>query len=75
MMAKKYLRTEEIVKEIQRLESSEYVALARTSEEVEVALQQYLAELQRLEEKGMALDAAGISRCQLEAMADCMLGD
>ncbi len=74
-MAKKYLRIKEIVKEIQRLESSEYVALAKTSEEVEVALQQYLAELQRLEEKGMALDAAGISRLQLETMADFIVGE
>ena len=73
-MAKKYLRIEEVVQEIRRLEESEYVALAKTSEEVEVALQQYLAELQRLEEKGMALDAAGISRLQLETMADFIVG-
>lgn len=74
-MAKNYLRIEDMVKEIQRLERSEYVALGRASEETEVALRQYLAELQRLEEKGILLDAAGISRMQLEAMAGCVLGE
>lgn len=74
-MAKNYLRIEDMVKEIQRLERSEYVALGRASEETEVALRQYLAELQRLEEKGMALDAAGISRLQLETMADFIVGE
>lgn len=74
-MAKNYLRIEDMVKEIQRLERSEYVALGRASEETEVALRQYLAELQRLEEKGILLDAAGISRIQLEAMAGCVLGE
>ena len=74
-MAKNYLRIEDMVKEIQRLERSEYVALGRASEETEVALRQYLAELQRLEEKGILLDAAGISRLQLEEMAGCVLGE
>ena len=74
-MGKKYLRVEEMVKEIQRLESSEHVALARASEQAEVALQQYLAELQRLEEKGKVLEAAGINSCLLESIVECAFGE
>ena len=74
-MAKRYPMIEDVLKEIQRLESSDLVALARKSEEVECACRQYMAELQRLEEKGKDLAAAGISVVQLEAIADCMYAE
>lgn len=74
-MAKKYLLIEDIAREIERLESSDYVALARRSEEVECACRHYMAELQRLEEKGIALDAAGMTIARLDALAECAFGE
>lgn len=69
-MARKYLHFEEMVQEINRLENSPHVAIARTAEKLEVSLRQYMAELQRLEEKGIALEKAGITETWMEAVAD-----
>lgn len=70
-MAKKYLLIEDVVKEIERLENSPYVALARRSEEVEHACRAFMGELQRLEEKGKALDESGVTMERLDILAEC----
>lgn len=74
-MAKKYLLIEDVANEIERLEGSDYVALARRSEEVERRCRDYMAELQRLEEKGIALAAAGMTIAKLDALAECNFGE
>lgn len=64
-MAKRYVKPEDVEREIVRLEKSSYVKLAKTYESVEQVRREYLVELQRLEAKGMDLAAAGISMSML----------
>ena len=70
-MAKKYdgfLTDEEVEREIERLNASEMVALARREARLRYKRRQYLYQLRDLEKKGQALLKAGITREVLDAM-------
>ena len=70
-MAKKYdgfLTDEEVEEEIERLNKSEAVALARRKARLDYRRRQYLYQLRDLEKKGKALLKAGITREVLDAM-------
>lgn len=70
-MATKYegfLTDEEVEREIERLNSSEMVALARREARLKYKRRQYLYQLRDLEKKGKALLEAGITREVLDAM-------
>ena len=70
-MAKKYegfLTDEEVEREIERLQDSEMVALARREARLRYKRRQYLYQLRDLEKKGKALIAAGITREVLDAL-------
>lgn len=70
-MPKKYegfLTDEQVEREIERLNASEAVALARRKARLEYRRRQYLYQLRDLEKKGKALLAAGITREVLDAM-------
>ena len=70
-MAKKcdgFLTDEEVEQEIERLNASEAVALARRKARLEYRRRQYLYQLRDLEKKGKALMKAGITREILDAM-------
>lgn len=70
-MATKYegfLTDEQVEQEIERLNASEAVALARRKARLEYRRRQYLYQLRDLEKKGKALLAAGITREVLDAI-------
>lgn len=70
-MPKKYegfLTDEQVEREIERLNASEAVALARRKARLEYRRRQYLYQLRDLEKKGKALLKAGITREVLDAM-------
>lgn len=70
-MAKKYdgfLTDEEVEEEIERLNKSEAVAIARRKARLEYRRRQYLYQLRDLEKRGKALMEAGITREVLDAM-------
>ena len=70
-MSKKFdgfLSDEEVEREIERLNASEMVALARREARLRYKRRQYLYQLRDLEKKGKALMAAGITRDVLDAM-------
>lgn len=70
-MAKKYdgfLTDEEVEREIERLNASDAVALARRDARLRYKRRQYLYQLRDLEKKGQALLKAGITREVLDAM-------
>jgi hypothetical protein len=70
-MATKYegfLTDEQVEQEIERLNASEAVALARRKARLEYRRRQYLYQLRDLEKKGKALLAAGITREVLDSM-------
>ena len=70
-MATKYegfLTDEEVEREIERLNASEMVALARREARLKYKRRQYLYQLRDLEKKGKALIEAGITREVLDAM-------
>lgn len=70
-MAKKYdgfLTDEEVEVEIEKLNASEAVALARREARLRYRRRQYLYQLRDLEKKGNALLDAGITREVLDAM-------
>lgn len=70
-MAKNYdgfLTDEQVEREIERLNSSELVALARRETRLKYKRRQYLYQLRDLEKKGKALMDAGITREVLDAM-------
>lgn len=62
------LTDEEVEREIERLNASEAVALARRKARLEYRRRQYLYQLRDLEKKGQALMKAGITREVLDAM-------
>lgn len=62
------LTDEEVEKEIERLNASEYVALARRKQRLDYRRRQRLYSLRDLEKKGKALMEAGITREVLDAM-------
>lgn len=63
-----WLTDEEVEREIERLNGSEAVALARRKARLEYRRRQYLYQLRDLEKKGKALLAAGITREVLDNM-------
>lgn len=63
-----FLTDEEVEQEIERLNNSEAVALARRKARLEYKRRQYLYQLRDLEKKGKALLEAGINREVLDAM-------
>lgn len=70
-MATKYedfLTDEQVEQEIERLNASEAVALARREARLCYKRRQYLYQLRDLEKKGKALMKAGITREFLDAM-------
>jgi hypothetical protein len=62
------LTDEQVEAEIERLNASEAVALARREARLKYRRRQYLYQLRDLEKKGKALMAAGITREILDAM-------
>lgn len=69
MKEKEYgLTDEEVEAEIERLNASEAVALARREARLRYKRRQYLYQLRDLEKKGKALLKAGITREVLDAM-------
>lgn len=64
------LTDEQVEKEIERLNASEAVALARRKARLEYRRRQYLYQLRDLEKKGKALMKAGITREILDRMYD-----
>ncbi len=62
------LTDEEVEREIERLNASEAVALARRKARLEYRRRQRLYQLRDLEKKGKALMKAGITREVLDAM-------
>lgn len=70
-MARNYsnwLTDEQVEQEIERLNASEEVALARREARLKYKRRQRLYQLRDLEKKGKALLAAGITREVLDAM-------
>ena len=65
------LTDEQVEREIERLNASPAVALARRERRLKYRRRQYLYQLRDLEEKGKALAAAGITREVLDGMYDC----
>jgi hypothetical protein len=63
-----FLTDEQVELEIERLNASEAVALARRKARLEYRRRQYLYQLRDLEKKGKALMEAGITREILDAM-------
>lgn len=63
-----WLTDEEVEREIERLNGSEAVALARREARLRYKRRQYLYQLRDLEKKGKALLAAGITREVLDAL-------
>ena len=62
---------EEVEREIERLNESEAVALARREARLKYKRRQYLYQLRDLEKKGKAMLKAGITREVLDAMYEC----
>ena len=65
------LTDEEVEAEIERLNASEAVALARREARLRYRRRQQLYNLRDLEKKGQALLASGITREVLDAMYSC----
>ena len=63
-----FLTDEQVEAEIEKLNASEAVALARREQRLRYRRRQYLYQLRDLEKKGKALMAAGITREVLDAM-------
>ena len=66
---KDYLTDEEVELEIERLQASPMVALARKEQRIRYRRRQYLYALRNYEKKGVELLAAGITMEVLEALA------
>ena len=62
------LTDEQVEREIERLNASEAVALARRKARLEYRRRQYLYQLRDIEKKGKALMKAGITREVLDEM-------
>ena len=67
-MAKEFLTDEQVEREIERLNASSDVALARRYQRFKYRRRQYLYQLRDLEKRGRALKAAGITQETLDDM-------
>ena len=63
-----WLTDEEVEREIERLNASQAVALARREQRLRYKRRQYLYQLRDYEKKGKALMEAGITREVLDAL-------
>ena len=66
---KDFLTDEQVEKEIERLQDSPLVALARKEQRIRYRRRQYLYQLRNYEKKGKELKKAGITMDILESMA------
>lgn len=66
---KEFLTDEQVEQEIERLQGSPLVALARKEQRIRYRRRQYLYALRNYEKKGVELLAAGITMEVLEALA------
>lgn len=66
-----FLTDEEVEREIERLNASEAVALARREQRLRYKRRAYLYNLRDLEKKGKALMKAGITKELLEVQFAC----
>ena len=66
---KDYLTDDQVEKEIERLQNSPMVALARKEQRIRYRRRQYLYSLRNFEKKGKELAEAGITMEILESMA------
>lgn len=69
-MARDYLTDDEVEQEIERLQKSPYVALARKEQRIRYQRRQVLYNLRNLEKKGRALKKAGITMNVLNNLSD-----
>lgn len=67
-MAKLNLTDEQVEREIERLQNSELVKLAKREEYIRIRRRQYLYSLRSYEKKGKELKKAGITMEILESM-------
>lgn len=65
-MAREIMTDEMVEEEINRLQSSPYVKLARREEAIRNRRRQYMYQLRMYEKKGLALEAQGITLEELE---------
>lgn len=65
-MAKDYLTDEQVEREIERLQNSPLVALARKEQRIRYQRRQYLYTLRNFEKKGRELEKAGITMEMLQ---------
>ena len=70
-MAKEILTDEMVDEEIERLQKSPHVKLARKEEQIRNARRQYMYTLRMYEKKGKQLEAEGITFETLEDMKRC----
>ena len=73
-MAREGLTDAQVEKEIERLNASEFVRLARKEQRLKYRKRQYLYGLRQLEKRGKELSACGITEEMLDTM-DKELGD
>lgn len=67
-MAKDFLTDDQVEREIERLNASEYVALVRKEQRIRYKRRQYLYQLRNMEKKGREMAAAGITSEMLESL-------
>jgi hypothetical protein len=70
-MAKEFFTDEMVEEEIERLQSSPHVKLARKEERIRYARRQYMYTLRMYEKKGKQLEAEGITMETLENLGEC----
>lgn len=68
-MAKEFLTDEMVEEEIERLQSSPLVKLARKEERIRNARRQYMYTLRMYEKKGKSLEADGITMDYLQEIS------
>lgn len=68
MKAKEFLTDEQVEKEIERLQKSEFVKLAKKEEHVRCRRRQYMYCLRTYERKGKELAASGLTIDMLESI-------
>lgn len=70
-MPKEFLTDEMVEEEIERLQNSPLVKLARKEERIRNARRQFMYQLRMYEKKGKQLEAEGITMETLERMKEC----
>lgn len=74
-MAKEFLTDEQVELEIEKLNASPHVALARKQRRLQYRRRQYLYQLRDLEKKGRALERAGITMDVLNGLCEEVMED